>query len=297
MLALDLPASEQAMTDLAIGVLDAPASSDGAAAAGPAILRDPRLRAVAWKDLTVLRSWETAKELTLSLPWLALSLYLASRGLYLLALPVSFFFFLAGLRQVHDAHHYNLGISRGATEWLMFALSVLMLGSMHAVQFNHLRHHKHCMDDEDVEALSAQMPWWKALLWGPAFPVLLHRTALRGASARKLRWIHAELLANAAVLAAVFVAPGAGPLRYHFLAMAAGQCLTAFFAVWTVHHDCDREHHIARTLRNPLKSAIALDMFFHVEHHLFPKVPTCHLPELARRLDRVAPELKEKQVY
>ena len=27
----------------------------------------------------------------------------------------------------------------------MFALSVLMLGSMHAVQINHLRHHRHCM--------------------------------------------------------------------------------------------------------------------------------------------------------
>ncbi len=41
--------------------------------------------------------------------------------MYLLALPVSFFFFfLAGLRQVHDAHYYNLGISRAATEWLMW---------------------------------------------------------------------------------------------------------------------------------------------------------------------------------
>ena len=29
----------------------------------------------------------------------------------------------------------------------MFVLSVLMLGSMHAVKFNHLRHHRHCMGD------------------------------------------------------------------------------------------------------------------------------------------------------
>ena len=34
-----------------------------------------------------------------------------------------------------------------------------------------------------------------------------------------------------------------------------------------------------------------------IEHHLFPRVPTRHLPELARRLDRVAPELGRKQVY
>jgi fatty acid desaturase len=38
-------------------------------------------------------------------------------------------------------------------------------------------------------------------------------------------------------------------------------------------------------------------MFFHVEHHLFPAVPTCHQPELARWLDGVAREFREKSVY
>ena len=263
----------------------------------PEILRDPRLRSVEWKDLTALSRVETAKELTLSLPWLALSLYLAGRELYPLAAVASFVFFLTGLRQVHDAHHYNLGLSRAATEWVMFGLSIAMMGSMHAIQFNHLRHHKHCLDEEDVEARSAGMPWWRALLWGPVFPVLLHATALRKAPRRKLAWICGELLANVAAVGLVLVVVPARPLQYHIAAMAVGHCLTAFFAVWTVHHDCDRAHDVARTLRNPLKSAVVFDMFFHVEHHLFPRVPTCHLPELARRLDAVAPELSAKQVY
>jgi fatty acid desaturase len=34
-----------------------------------------------------------------------------------------------------------------------------------------------------------------------------------------------------------------------------------------------------------------------VEHHLFPAVPTCHLPELSKRLDEVAPELLSKNVW
>jgi hypothetical protein len=39
-------------------------------------------------------------------------------------------------------------------------------------------------------------------------------------------------------------------LRYHVVAMAAGQCLTAFFAVWTVHHPCEAARGpIARTIR------------------------------------------------
>ena len=45
------------------------------------------------------------------------------------------------------------------------------------------------------------------------------------------------------------------------------------------------------------KAFVTYNMFYHVEHHLFPSVPTCHLPELARRLDGAAPELQRKLVF
>ena len=40
------------------------------------------------------------------------------------------------------------------------------------------------------------------------------------------------------------------PLRAHVATMIVGQCFTAFFAVWTVHHDCDR-----RPGESPARSA------------------------------------------
>jgi fatty acid desaturase len=46
-----------------------------------------------------------------------------------------------------------------------------------------------------------------------------------------------------------------------------------------------------------VKNRISFEMFFHLEHHLFPKVPTCHLPRLAERLDQAAPELQARQVF
>jgi fatty acid desaturase len=64
-----------------------------------------------------------------------------------------------------------------------------------------------------------------------------------------------------------------------------------------VHHDCDPNHFIARTLRGPLRRVITFHMFYHVEHHLFPRVPTCHLNRLAERLDQAAPELQTMQVF
>lgn len=47
------------------------------------LLQDSRIRLVAWRDLTRLAWWEIVEELTLSLPWLVLSLWLAARALYL----------------------------------------------------------------------------------------------------------------------------------------------------------------------------------------------------------------------
>ena len=202
---------------------------------------------------------------------------------------------MTGLRVVHNAHHYALGLRRWTTEWVMFVMSVLMLGSMHAVQRNHLRHHKYCMDDEDLEGYSARLSAWQALLYGPVFPVMLHVRALRLGRRRHRFWILAELAANAMWIGFVcFYGPFV--LWYHVAVMAVGQCMTSFFAVWTVHHDCDRSLHIARTLRGKLKNRISFEMFFHLEHHLFPKVPTCHLPKLAERLDQAAPELQARQV-
>jgi fatty acid desaturase len=261
------------------------------------ILRDPRIRSVAWRDLLRLRRDEVAYELLLPVPWLTLSLALAHWRLFLPALLASFAFFLTGLRQVHNAFHYALGIPRVAAEAVMFVLSVLMLGSMHAVQFNHMRHHKHCLDDEDVEGMCARMTAWQALLVGPWFPLRLHGHAATRGGRRIRLWLAAELGANVVWVALVLGAWDSPALRYHLAAMAAGQCLTGFFAVWTVHHGCDRSHHIARTLRGRLKNALSFSMFYHLEHHLFPRVPTCRLHLLGRRLDVAAPELRQMQVF
>jgi fatty acid desaturase len=259
-------------------------------------LRDTRVRSVEWRDLTQLSKAEVLKELLLSLPWLAASLWAAQARLYFLALPASFMFFLVGLRQVHNAYHYALGLSRRGSDWVMFALSALMLGSMHAVQLNHLEHHKHCLAEDDIEGASARLPAWKAVLVGPLFPVRLHLNAwkkLRGAGSR---WMAVELGVTAGIIALAISVPITA-LRYHVLAMAAGQCLTSFFAVWTVHHDCDQPGPFARTLRGLLKNGATYNMFFHVEHHLFPAVPTCHLPKLAKRLDQAAPEFTQLRVF
>lgn len=71
-----------------------------------------------------------------------------------------------------------------------------MLGSMHAVRFNHLRHHRPKLDEGDVEGRAAEMPAWRALLFGPWFPILLHTTALRYGNAKLRATVAAQVVDN-----------------------------------------------------------------------------------------------------
>ena len=42
---------------------------------------------------------------------------------------------------------------------------------------------------------------------------------------------------------------------------------------------------------------LTFNMFLHVEHHLFPQIPTAHLPLLARRLDAALPDARWSLVW
>lgn len=271
-----------------------------------------RLR-VPWRDLVALSPWETLWEVTLSLPWLGASLCAYHRassaaahgnhqlgGTYILrwlfvGAALSFFFFLTGLRQSHNAQHASLGIGRIAHDSLLFVLSVAMLTSMHAIRVTHLHHHKHCLDDVDEEAIHATWPLWKVVLWGPYLIVRLHFAGFRLGKARDRRFIAAEVGSLLLAISIVFFFR-IPMLMWHIAAMIFGECLTGFFAVWIVHRDCSADGQIARTQRGWLKNVVSYSMFYHLEHHLWPAVPTCHLRRLAERLDEVAPEFRTKQV-
>lgn len=260
------------------------------------LLTDPRLRKIYWKDLLYLTRSEIAWEVTLSLPWLIGSLILAARGWYAPALVCSFFFFLTGLRQSHNAQHRSVGISARATEWMLFALSVTMLASMHAVKFNHLRHHKDPLGPSDIEAMSARMPWWMAILVGPFNILKQHGNALKLARPQLRRWVIIEIIVILTGAATALWLIDIPWLSYHVIVMLTGECFTAFFAVWTVHHHCADDKVFSRTVRGKWRTYIFYNMFYHTEHHLFPQVPTCHLHELAKRVDEHIPEISKKTV-
>ncbi len=243
-----------------------------------------------WQDLLGYSPWETLKEFLLPVPWFAFAMWASSHQHYWLSVLASAYFFLVCLRVSHNAFHYCLGLSRSTTNGVMLLLSIFMMTSMRAHQFTHIQHHRHCLTEKDIEGHVARQGFWEMLLYAPLFTLRLHIAALTQASSKQRVWIKFELLLNMLWVTAVWLWFDVDALKIHTVIMLLSHAISPLFTVWSVHRDCetksDKNQYDSRTLRNRFLSVLALNMFYHLEHHAYPAIPTCHLPELARRLDR-----------
>lgn len=247
-------------------------------------------RNVSWRDLVPMRPRDGLVECLHPLPWLLASWILAGNQLWLPAVACSFMFFLTALRLNHEAIHRNLGFNAAGHRRVLHGLSALMLGSNHAVAFNHLQHHAHLGTPRDIEGKAGRMRALRVLAYGPLFPLEMHLHAWRRGGLELRRHMLIDLGLNI-VLIAVALGTGLQVALFHLAAMAAAQCLTAFFAVWITHRGCHGDTLVARTQRSWWVNMATYHMFFHLEHHLFPAVPVRRLDQLAERIDRAAPAI------
>ncbi|MGM8939693.1 fatty acid desaturase family protein [Psychrobacter glaciei] len=257
-------------------------------------MRHPSLANIEWQDLRQLKPTETVYNIFLSLPFLLLSWWSAWQGFWLLALAATFFFFTAALRQAHDCYHRTLGVSKVATELMLFMLSITMLCSTHAIRHTHLNHHRDPLGDSDVEGNWARLPWYQAILGGGIFSIMIQWFGLTHGSRRNRMLVGFDMLLIFSVIATAFITMHP-VLMYHVLVMILANTMVGFFAVWSVHHDCDDTVY-ARSERHPLINLLTFNLLYHIEHHLFPAVPTNHLPTLAKRLDATAPQWTQQPV-
>ena len=257
-------------------------------------MRHPSLSQIQWQDLRQLKTSETVYNIFLSLPFLLLSWWSVSQGWWLIALIATFFFFTAALRQAHDCYHRTLGVGKVATELMLFMLSMTMLCSTHAIRHTHLNHHRDPLGESDVEGNWARLPWYKAILGGGLFSIMIQWFGLTHGSHRNRLLVAIDMLLIIGVIVTAFITMHP-VLVYHVLVMILANAMVGFFAVWSVHHGCV-EIVYARSERHPLINLLTFNLLYHIEHHLFPAVPTNHLPLLAKRLDTHAPQWTQQPV-
>lgn len=273
------------------------------------------VKEVEWKDLRSLTKAQVVYNLVLPYPFLLLSWWFASQSLYVFACSCTYLFFASAFRQAHDGYHHSLGVGKRSTTMILMLLSVLLMTGLHSIRATHMQHHRNPLGEDDLEGSLAKLAWWQALIGGIRYRFDIYKRGMQLSSAnnRCKAWVEFALIGIVITLigaAAGFslwqtdLAAGSGYSTYtaivqvavyHLIVMLSANSIVGLIAVWGVHHDTE-EQTIARTERNKVVNLLTFGLLFHVEHHLFPAVPTNNLPKLAQRLDLVAPHLSEKRV-
>jgi len=228
------------------------------------------------------------RRVALARPFLGVALFAAAAwaGWWWATPLIMFGIFVAIVTVTHDTVHRCLGLGRRGTDWALFALGLVLLESGHAYQLTHLQHHRTFPSEDDPEGYPANLSFLGAVLYGPVFLVRLWWWALRrGQGARG--WLLAEAGAPLLVLGTGIglwsVAPGI--LVYAVMAIV-GSWVYPLLTVYLPHHDYGETPLTqTRTLRGRVVPAMFLELTYHLEHHLYPQVPSHRLAELAHRLD------------
>ncbi len=237
----------------------------------------------------LLRTTPRQRRLALARPFIGLAFYIVAAyfGLWWLTPIIVFLIFVAVVNVTHDVVHGALGLSKRQSEWALFAMGIVLLESGHAYRSTHHRHHSTFPGDDDPEGYPAKMSLLGASIYGPVFLWRLWGWAFQRSQLRQRLWLLAELfIPFAAVVGGIalwHVTPAV--LLYAVMAIV-GSWVYPLLTVYLPHKDYgDTPLTQTHTLRGRIIPMLFLELTYHLEHHLYPQVPSHNLPELARRLD------------
>ncbi len=205
---------------------------------------------------------------------------------------ILFLTFVAVVTVTHDVVHGTLGLNRRQTDWALFLMGAVLLESGHAYRITHHRHHAEFPADhehDDPEGYPAHISLLGAVLYGPIFLARLWLWAWKQSAGK--RGQRAWLLIEGAIPFGVVVLGAAlwnhTPYVLWYAAQAiVGSWVYPLLTVYLPHKDFgDNPLNQTHTLRGRIIPAIFLELTYHLEHHLYPQVPSHHLKTLAQRLD------------
>jgi beta-carotene hydroxylase len=240
-------------------------------------------------DLISTAAWQ--RRLALARPFALVACFVAAwlAGWWWLCPLIMFLIFVAIVTVTHDVVHSSLGLAQRQTEWWLFVLGAVLLESGHAYRTTHHQHHRVFPGPDDPEGDPARMRFWQAVLWGPLFlPRLWWWAYQRNAGRPDQQW---WLLAEAAwavgmVLLAAMLWPVSHAFAWYVALALLGSWVYPLLTVHLPHRDYG-ETPLTQTgtLRGVIVPALFLELTYHLEHHLYPAVPSHHLAELSRRLE------------
>ena len=207
----------------------------------------------------------------------------ASQAIWPLALLCLTGMFISGVAVLNDLIHESIGVPQRVARVLIGGVAAMLLENGAAVRASHLQHHFGEPTDFDPEGYIDAYTWPRLLRECPRYRYRLWNWAYRNHPESRSAVVFQSSV-HVAVLLAALAIPSA-PLRVLVaLLLLAGLVFPIVSArgpqnAWG-HGDPN-----ATIVRGVVLPRLLLGMVFHLEHHLYPQVPTYQLAELSRRLD------------
>lgn len=237
----------------------------------------------------LLRISRTRRVVSLAVPFGCVAAYFVFATMRLWPLAVASLVYLSFVTYgsiSHDLVHRTLGLPRRWNELLLTVIELLAFRSGHAYRLAHLHHHARFPDDDDIEGAAAKMSFPRTLLEGMIFQPRIMIWALR--RERRGRAIIAlEVALVLCLLIACWASAYVTPVfAAYAILMIMGSWIIPLVTSYVPHNPTATETLFqTRLFRGKVASVIALEHLYHLEHHLYPKVPHHNWPALARRLD------------
>jgi beta-carotene hydroxylase len=237
------------------------------------------------------------RAITLLIPFTCVALYIAFAWLRLWPLAVLALIYLSFATYgsiSHDLVHRTLGLSRRSNETLLTVIELLAFRSGHAYRLTHLHHHARFPHDDDIEGAAAKMSFLRTLAEGTVFqPRMMLWAALRHGRSHPIVLVEIALVLG--LLTACFVTIPVTPIfAAYAVLMIMGSWVIPLVTSYVPHNPAGQTALTQTKLfRGKVASIIAMEHLYHLEHHLYPRVPHHNWPKLARRLD---PYFKEAGV-
>lgn len=239
----------------------------------------------------LLQTTPRQRWLTLLRPCVGVALFvvIAYLQFWWLTPLITFFIFVSVVTAAHDVVHGSLGLRRRQTELMLFLTGIVLLESGHAYRTTHLQHHRRFPAEDDPEGYPAKLRFIGAILYGPIFLVRLWLWAFQ----RNVRhpdqqyWLIVEaVLPFLALVGGIILWPATPALLLYVVMALIGSWVYPLLTVYLPHRAYGETPLTqTHTLRGRIIPAIFLELTYHLEHHLYPQVPSHHLKDLAQRLD------------
>jgi beta-carotene hydroxylase len=222
---------------------------------------------------------------------------LALKGWWIPALAVFSLGYLSLVVTIHDLCHRALQLSRNINQFCLSIAGIMGQVSGSAIQATHLVHHRNfsaafagtlddgvSVYDEDPETTFGGKPLWRAIAMSPVYQLSLWRWTRKQRAALRKR-VALEALGHAILGVASVILLKWTLVPFVYMAGVFFYSMVFPVANIKLFHDVKETDVLdsTRSLHGPVPW-LTMGLSDHLEHHIYPQVPSLHTRELARRI-------------